>query len=323
MDQELRSIIVEQVLRKLQEQGFTPGAGEKKDACPADRSIKGQEVAPAPGQEARPVPFPEDRLSVPHGERGPAPEDLTAEEARSRILIPHPQDRDALVRMKQATTARIGVGRTGSRLLTDTMLTLRADHAQARDAVFADVSKETLDSLGLFSVQSLCEDKNTFITRPDLGRKLSEESVEKIRSRCVMNPDVQIFAADGLSSTAIEANLANILPVLTDALTAKGLTVGTPFFVRFGRVAIEDHVSEILGCKVVCVLIGERPGLATAESMSAYTVYNAYVGMPESRRTVVSNIHKDGIAAVEAGAYLADVIEQILEAKASGVELTK
>ncbi|MBR2562236.1 MAG: ethanolamine ammonia-lyase subunit EutC [Eubacterium sp.] len=325
MDPKLRSMIVEQVLRKLREQGVTAGDRKASASEEAERLIKGQYVQPAPGKEARPVPYPETSASLhmPERKKEQKPEDLAAAEARSRIGIAHPQDREALVRMKQATTARIGVGRTGPRLLTDTMLTLRADHAQARDAVFADVSKNMLDTLGLFSVQSLCEDKNTFLTRPDLGRKLSDDSVEKLRSRCVMQPDVQIFAADGLSSTAIEVNLANILPVLTEALTAKGIKVGTPFFVRFGRVAVEDHVSEILGCKVVCVLIGERPGLATAESMSAYTVYNAYVGMPESRRTVVSNIHKDGIAAVEAGAYLADVIEQILENKASGVELTK
>ena len=84
------------------------------------------------------------------------------------------------------------------------------------------------------------------------------------------------------------------------------------------------HVLEqVLGAKVVCVLIGERPGLATAESMSAYIVYNAYVGMPESKRTVVSNIHKDGLPAVEAGAYIVEVIDQILQQKASGVDLVK
>lgn len=249
--------------------------------------------------------------------------DITSPTCRRMPLIDHPQDPEALERMMKQTTARIGVGRAGPRLKTRTLLTLRADHAQARDAVFAAVDPKILEQAGLFTIQSLCEDKNTYITRPDLGRQLSPQGVETLKQRCIPNPDVQIFAADGLSSTAIESNLLKILPVLTDALTEMGIKVGTPFYLRYGRVGAEEHVAETLGAKVVCVLIGERPGLATAESMSAYIAYNAYVGMSESKRTVVSNIHKNGTAAVEAGAYIAEVIAKILEQKASGVDLVK
>lgn len=257
----------------------------------------------------------------------PAPawedKDITSPACKAVPLLNHPADPDALRRMKSRTTARIGVGRAGPRLKTQTLLTLRADHAQARDAVFADVDPGLLEKLGLFTVQSLCSDKDTFVTRPDLGRKLSPAAAETLKARCVPNPDVQIFAADGLSSTAVEANIPKILPVLTDTLQGMGLKVGTPFYLRFGRVGSGDHVAEVLGAKVVCVLIGERPGLATAESMSAYITYNAHVGMPEAKRTVVSNIHKNGTAAVEAGAYVAEVISKILEQKASGVDLVK
>ena len=230
-------------------------------------------------------------------------------------------DPDALERMKKRTTARIGVGRAGPRLTTQSLLQLRADHAQARDAVFADVDPKMLESLGLFSVQTRCDSKNTYITRPDLGRLLSDEAVKTIESRCRMEPDVQIIAADGLSSTAVEVNLPKLLPVLTEALGRKKISVGTPVFVKYGRVACEDQISGIVRAKVVCILIGERPGLATAESMSAYIAYKAQVGMPESNRTVISNIHKNGTAAVEAGAYIADIIEKILKNKASGVNL--
>ena len=238
-------------------------------------------------------------------------------------LLDDPLDPEALERMKKRTTARIGVGKAGARLKTATMLALRADHARAQDSVFADVDPKFIERLGLLSIESQAGDRNTHITRPDLGRKLCPKGVEALLAHCEKNPDVQIYASDGLSSAAIEANLEKILPVLVEGLTAKGLKVGTPFYVRFGRVAAEDQVAEVLGAKVVCVLIGERPGLATAESMSAYIAYNSYVGIPEAKRTVVSNIHKDGLTAVEAGAYITEVIQQILERKASGVDLVK
>lgn len=249
--------------------------------------------------------------------------DITSAEVKAIPLLDHVEDREGLERMMTKTTARIGVGNCGARLKTRTMLTLRADHAAARDAVFMDVSQELLDRLGLFTVDTCCADKNQFLTRPDLGRIFPEESIEVLRTKCEKNVNVQIYASDGLSSTAIEANLENILPVIMDGLKAKGLKVGTPFFVRNGRVAAMDQISEVLNADVTCVLIGERPGLATAESMSAYIVYKATMGMPESRRTVVSNIHSRGIPAVEAGAYIVDVIQMILDAKASGVELKK
>ena len=253
----------------------------------------------------------------------PACQDIAATECKAKPLLEDAADPDALERMIGRTTARIGVGKAGPRLKTQTLLALRADHAQARDAVMKDVDPKILEEAGLFSVQTLCEDKNAFITRPDLGRQLSPEAVRTLKERCIQNPDVQIYISDGLSSTAVEANMNKILPVITEALQSKGLKVGTPFYLRFGRVGAQEHIAETVGAKVVCVLLGERPGLATAESMSAYITYNAYVGMPESKRTVVSNIHKNGTAAVEAGAYIAEVIAKILEQKASGVDLVK
>ena len=106
-----------------------------------------------------------------------------------------------------------------------------------------------------------------------------------------------------------------------NGLKAHGIDVGEPFFVRYGRVAVQDEVSEITGCDVCVCLIGERPGLATAKSMSAYITYKGTIGMSEARRTVVSNIHNAGTPAAEAGAHIADIVEIMLKEKASGTDL--
>lgn len=124
-----------------------------------------------------------------------------------------------------------------------------------------------------------------------------------------------------MSSTAIEANIEDCLPALLNGLKSYGISVGTPFFAKLARVGIADDVSEVLGAEVTCVLIGERPGLATAESMSAYIMYKGYVGIPEAKRTVVSNIHIKGTPAAEAGAHIAHIIKKVLDAKASGQDL--
>lgn len=250
-------------------------------------------------------------------------EEPLKEPDRRAPLVENPEDPDALRRMMTKTTARIGVGKTGPRLKTQTLLKLRADHAAAKDAVMMDVSETLIQELNLLPVVTRCADKNTFLTRPDLGRDFDEDTRKFISEKCVHHPDVQIIVSDGLSSSAIEANVARILPVVTEGLKEKGIRVGTPIFVKYGRVAAQDRISELLDAKVVCSFIGERPGLATAESMSAYISYAAEVGMPEARRTVVSNIHKDGVPAVEAGAYIVDLLALILDKKASGVDLKK
>lgn len=249
--------------------------------------------------------------------------DLTSAEGKAEITLEHVLNRDMLEQMKRSTPARIGVGNAGPRLKTRTYLTLRADHAGARDAVFRDVDEDLLRKMGLFSVQTMCESRNEHLTRPDLGRMISDDTKRELRSKCQMSPQVQIYVADGLSSQAIDANLADILPALQDGLQDLGIQTGTPFFMKYGRVPAMDQVSELLDAEVTVVLIGERPGLATANSMSAYIAYRATVGMPEGRRTVVSNIHSGGVPAPEAGAHIAQLVKTILEARASGVDLQR
>lgn len=247
--------------------------------------------------------------------------DITKVDLRKQVLVPEPKNLQGLLKMKESTPARIGVWRAGPRYKTETMLRFRADHAAAQDAVFTDVSEEVIEKMNLFSVKTKCANKDQYLTRPDLGRILDDDAIETLKAKCVKSPQVQIYVSDGLSSTAIEANAPEILPVIMQGLKSSGITVGTPFFLKYGRVPAMDHVSEVLGAEITCVLIGERPGLVTAESMSAYIAYKAKVGMPEAKRNVVSNIHRGGTPAVEAGAHIVDLIKLMLEKKASGLDL--
>ena len=240
---------------------------------------------------------------------------------KDQLLIENPADREEYMKLKQRTSARLGIGRAGTRLKTDVLLRFRADHAAAQDAVFNDVPEEFLEEAGLFTVTTECKSRDEYITRPDLGRKISDEGIKILEEKCKKSPTVQVYVSDGLSSTAVEANTKNILPAVLNGLKGYGIEAGTPFFVKYGRVGASDHISDILKPDVVCVLIGERPGLTTAESMSAYITYKAHVGIPESKRTVVSNIHRDGTPAAEAGAHVAELIKKVLDAKASGQDL--
>lgn len=223
--------------------------------------------------------------------------------------------------MKAKTPARLGLGRAGARYKTITALRMRADHAAAQDSVFSDVSEEFIKKNNLIPVKTMCTDKDEYVTRPDLGRKFSPETIEVIKEKCDKNPKVQIMVGDGLSSAAIEANLEDILPSIEQGLKMYGLNVGPILFVKYCRVPAMDAVGEATGADVVCLLVGERPGLVTAESMSAYIAYKPKVGMPEAKRTVISNIHKGGTTAVEAGAHIAELIKTMLDKKASGIDL--
>lgn len=247
--------------------------------------------------------------------------DITSTIMQNEFDVPNPVNKDEYMKLKQPTPARLGISRTGTRYLTKTALRFRADHAVAMDAVFSDVSEEFLKEMGLFSVQTAVTDKDEYLTRPDLGRRFSPEAIQMIKDKCKVKPRVQVYVSDGLSSTSIEANVRDTLPAIIQGLKGEGIDVGTPFFVKYGRVGAMDAITEALDAEVTVVLIGERPGLATGESMSAYMTYKGFPGIAEAKRTVVSNIHRNGTPAAEAGAHIAGIIKKILDNKASGLDL--
>ncbi|PID03440.1 ethanolamine ammonia-lyase [Sporosarcina sp. P2] len=232
-------------------------------------------------------------------------------------------EEDKLAEYRKKTPARIGVGRAGSRPKTKTWLQFRLDHAAAVDAVYGEVRDDLLEQLGLFQVQSKVSDKEEYIRRPDLGRKLSDEARALIQERCKKSPVVQIVASNGLSAKAIEENLEDVYLSLQQSLNNLNIDMGTTFYVDKGRVAVMDDIGELLQPDVVVMLIGERPGLVSAESLSAYICYKPRHGTIEADRMVISNIHKGGIPPVEAGAFLGTVIQKILKYEASGVSLVQ
>ena len=248
-------------------------------------------------------------------------EDVSELDLRKLYLVDKPKDKAAFARLKAKTPARLGSGRAGARYKTLTMLRFRADHAAAQDAVFSQVPEDYAEKNGLLPVQTRCRDKDEYLTRPDQGRCFDEENQKKIRAAISGKPRVQIVVGDGLSSAAILANAMDCMAAIRDGLKLRGIDTGKAIFVRYCRVGAGDAIGDVTGCEVVCMLVGERPGLVTDKSMSAYITYKPHTGVSESSRTVVSNIHAQGTPAVEAGAHVAELIDTILKKKVSGVGL--
>ena len=274
--------------------------------------VKGSDYKPA-----NPGPQPKD---CHHGD-GDFVDDVSELDLRKLYLVENAANAEGYRKLKMRTPARLGSGRAGARYKTLTMLRFRADHAAAQDAVFSQVPEDFGEKNGMVSVQTRCHDKDEYLTRPDLGRIFDGENQNKIRSAISGKPVVQIVVGDGLSSAAIMANALDCMAAIRDGLKARNIDTGKAVFVRYCRVGAGDAVGDVTGCDLVCVLVGERPGLVTDKSMSAYITYKPHTGVSESARTVVSNIHAQGTPAVEAGAHIAELIETILKKKVSGVGL--
>ena len=275
-------------------------------------AVKGSDYKPTdPGPEKKDAGY----------EAGDFVPDVTALDLRKLYLVENPENGEKYKKLKEKTPARLGSGRCGPRYKTLTMLRFRADHAAAQDAVFSQVPEDFAEKNGLVAVQTCCQDKDEYLTRPDHGRCFDETNQKIIRSAVTGTPRVQVVIGDGLSSAAIGANAMDCLAAMEDGLKARGISLEKTLFVRYCRVGAGDAVGDVTGCELVCVLVGERPGLVTDKSMSAYITYKPHTGVSESSRTVVSNIHAQGTPAVEAGAYIAELIDTILKKKVSGVGL--
>src|SRR5215216_4970170 len=249
--------------------------------------------------------------------------DPTLDEHRYKPRVKNPKDVNGVKALVESTTARIGVGRAGPRYNTASLLLFQGDHAVTQDALYRDVDQKLLDEFNLFTVQTkVTGGKQEYLLRPDLGRLLNDDAKRIINEKCQKNVNIQLVVGDGLSAAAIEANLRQIFPVIKQGVQQVGLTFGTPFFVKYARVGVMNDVGELIKPDVVILLIGERPGLGRAESMSAYMGYKPKYGDTDAERDVVCNIFDNGgTNPLEGGAFVVQIAQKMPKHQASAPNL--
>src|SRR5258708_273385 len=239
-------------------------------------------------------------------------------------LLPWPE---LIERIRARTPARVLAGRAGASYRTATQLKLRQDHAAARDAVRADLDldrdlgAEFVRHWDILAVSTMARSKDEYLHRPDLGRRLDSNSHSQLTSQCPIHADLQIVIGDGLSVTAVSTQTPKLLPLLLEKALEHGWTFGRTLAVHYCRVGVMNDVGELLRPKVLVLLIGERPGLATAESLSAYMAFQPRKGHNDSNRNLISNIHARGLSTDEAASRIIGLAEQMMRRRTSGVAL--
>lgn len=230
-------------------------------------------------------------------------------------------------KIRARTPARLLAGHSGGAYRTSTQLELRAAHAAARDAVRTDfdlqqhLGRELIEKFGIFEAFTQANSKDEYLLRPDLGRRLSNESHDKIANLCPRGTDFQIIIGDGLSTTAVAAQVPALLPLLMDGAVARHWRVGKTFAVHSCRVGILNDIGDVLQPRVAVLLIGERPGLATAESLSAYMAFRPRSGQTDAERNLISNIHSRGIRSEEAATRILNFATKMMFLQSSGVKV--
>ena len=234
---------------------------------------------------------------------------------------------EVLRKIRERTPARIFQGRAGAAYRTRAQLELREAHAAARDAVQAEFAlgtafdPEFVNRWNLFAVSTQARSKDEFLLRPDLGRRFSEDAKQEISKRCSRGCDFQVAIGDGLSVCAISAQTPALLPLLFEGVGKRKWTIGQTFAIRHCRVGVLNEIGELLAPKVAVLLIGERPGLATAESLSAYMAYRPGADHTDANRNLISNIHLRGVSPQEAAQRIFNLAEQMIARGISGVEV--
>lgn len=239
----------------------------------------------------------------------------------ARVYTPRPEVSPFAAEAARHTTALLGIGHVGTRYATDVVLQFQAELAVAHEAVGTELPDVWAEQNGFIGVKSRVTNHREFLLRPDLGRRLDDDSLAVVRSRCTKNVDVQIIVADGLSAVACMQTGKALHDAVVRACERRGLRVGTPVAARFARVWLEDEIGHEVSAKVSMILLGERPGLGTGDGLSAYVVHDPKIGNTDGDRNMISNIHARGIVPDDAAERLAALAKAMIDQRISGVLL--
>jgi ethanolamine ammonia-lyase small subunit len=237
-----------------------------------------------------------------------------------------PETPDKLASLRAATPARIFLPRAGLALATQANLQFQLDHAEARDAVHERLDVETLiealrsRGLEVLRLASAAPDRRTYLLRPDLGRELDEASRARL-AHSAGDYDILFVIADGLSARAVSSHAIALLDEAMPAFQQGSWKLAPVVVVEQGRVAIGDEIGEILGARLVAVLIGERPGLSSPDSLGVYLTFAPRVGRNDAERNCLSNIRSQGMSYSEATQRLFYLCGEARRRNLTGVEL--
>jgi ethanolamine ammonia-lyase small subunit len=229
--------------------------------------------------------------------------------------------------LRRFTDARIGLGRAGSALPIAEVLKFAMAHAQARDAVTTPLDwtpiEREIAGLGLESlrIESAAGDRDTYLRRPDLGRRLDAQSRQRLAAIAGGAPDLAILVADGLSSTGVGANAVPVIAALLPMIRKSDWKLAPILLAGQGRVALGDDAGEILGARAILVLIGERPGLSSPDSLGAYLTWAPRIGRKDAERNCISNIRHGGLSAEEAAFKAHWLLREAMRRGLTGVDL--
>lgn len=227
----------------------------------------------------------------------------------------------AAVDLLQAkTSSQIAVGRAGTRFPTELYLRTREGHADARDAVHSEVADSWAAEHGCVALQTQCRERHEYLLYPNHGRRLDDPSKGKLAS-CARGADVQVIVGDGLSPNAITANGKATFTAVNAALASAGFSLGTPVFVKFARIGVADEIGVTVGARATVILVGERPGLGTGDSLSIYIAVKPRLEQDNAEKNCISNVRPIGIRPDEAAALTATIVKLGFERGGGGVAL--